>query len=186
MHPALIKAINEARHLVHLESYIFEDDGTGRTVAAAMASAARRGVTVRILVDGFGAREFAVRLQPELVAAGVHAMIYRPDIACFLPGRRFRRALHDAVKRGVRVVSLLLAPEASIVVCDENFARELRHSLRQVMQDGAHELPVDRWKLLPWPSRMPQVSPRAVTDQRCPADTRTAKRQQCLALDHSL
>ncbi|MCB1966307.1 MAG: cardiolipin synthase ClsB, partial [Candidatus Accumulibacter sp.] len=51
--PALIGAIDGARHEVHLESYIFEDDGTGRAVAEAMARAARRGVAVRVLVDGF-------------------------------------------------------------------------------------------------------------------------------------
>jgi phosphatidylserine/phosphatidylglycerophosphate/cardiolipin synthase-like enzyme len=62
--PALIAAIDEARHDVHLESYIFEDDATGRAVADAIANAARRGVTVRVLVDGFGAPEFADRLQP--------------------------------------------------------------------------------------------------------------------------
>ncbi|HOG02879.1 MAG TPA: cardiolipin synthase ClsB, partial [Accumulibacter sp.] len=39
--PALITAINEAKRHVHLESYIFEDDATGRAVAAAMANAAR-------------------------------------------------------------------------------------------------------------------------------------------------
>ena len=61
--PALIRAIDEATHEVHLESYIFEDDVTGREVADAMARAARRGVTVRVLVDGFGAREFVDRLQ---------------------------------------------------------------------------------------------------------------------------
>jgi cardiolipin synthase len=59
--PALIAAIDKAQHEVHLESYIFEDDATGRAVAAAMANAARRGVTVRVLVDGFGAPEFADR-----------------------------------------------------------------------------------------------------------------------------
>ncbi|HRI92403.1 MAG TPA: phospholipase D-like domain-containing protein, partial [Accumulibacter sp.] len=62
--PELIRAIDGARHDVHLESYIFEDDATGRAVAAALSMAARRGVTVRVLVDGFGAREFADRLQP--------------------------------------------------------------------------------------------------------------------------
>ena len=38
--PALIAAIDAAVHEVHLESYIFADDTTGRLVAAALASAA--------------------------------------------------------------------------------------------------------------------------------------------------
>lgn len=92
--PALIKAIDEARCEVHLESYIFEDDATGRAVADALANAARRGVTVRVLVDGFGAREFADRLQPDLLAAGVQSMVYRPDIARFQLRRHRLRRLH--------------------------------------------------------------------------------------------
>ncbi len=343
--PALIAAINEARHDVHLESYIFEDDATGRAVVDAMTNAARRGVTVRVLVDGFGAPEFADRLQPGLVSAGVQAMVYRPDIArfnlrrhrlrrlhrklavvdgeiafvgginiiddlngpdqmpprhdyavrvegplltpiqltvhrlwemvlwaklnrryrltktsrhepiprghqtaaflirdnirhrrdieeaylegiaaaeheiilansYFLPGRRFRRALSDAAGRGVRVIillqgrveyrlmhyatqalygkllgagirifeyrrsflhakvavidsywatvgssnidpfSLLLAREANVVTRDAKFARELRRSLRQAMQNGAQELPVDSWRQLAWHFRL--------------------------------
>ena len=44
--PALLAAIGEAEREVHLESYIFEDDETGRAVAAALAAAARRGVVV--------------------------------------------------------------------------------------------------------------------------------------------
>lgn len=92
--PALIKAINEAQHDVHLETYIFEDDDTGRAVAEAMANAAQRGVTVRVLVDGFGAQKFAERLQPGLVAAGVQAMVYRPEVARLVLRRHRLRRLH--------------------------------------------------------------------------------------------
>jgi cardiolipin synthase len=56
--PALLEAIDQARHEVHLETYIFADDDTGRRVVAALTRAARRGVAVRVLVDGFGARGF--------------------------------------------------------------------------------------------------------------------------------
>ena len=53
--PALEAAIAAARREVRVETYIFEDDPTGRRVAQALADAARRGVAVRVLVDGFGA-----------------------------------------------------------------------------------------------------------------------------------
>jgi cardiolipin synthase len=86
--PALLAAINEARREVHLESYIFADDDTGRAVAGALMAAARRGLGVRLLVDGFGAPAFAQTLMPALLAAGVLAIVYRPD------GRRFRLRRH--------------------------------------------------------------------------------------------
>lgn len=92
--PALIAAIEDACHEIHLESYIFEDDSTGRAVAAALAQAARRGVTVRVLVDGFGARDFPGTLMPALLEAGVQAMVYRPDIARFQLRRHRLRRLH--------------------------------------------------------------------------------------------
>ena len=54
--PALVQAFEAAEHEVWLESYIFADDATGRLVAAALARAAQRGVRVRVLVDGWGAK----------------------------------------------------------------------------------------------------------------------------------
>ncbi len=77
--PALLAAIDSAAHEIHLETYLFADDETGRTVAAALARAARRGVAVRVLVDGFGAREFAAGLGVSLITDGVELLVYRPQ-----------------------------------------------------------------------------------------------------------
>jgi cardiolipin synthase len=92
--PALLAAIDAARHEVHLESYIFEDDVTGRAVAQALGDAAKRGLTVRVLVDGFGAHDFSRLLLPALLDSGVQAMVYRPDIARFQLRRHRLRRLH--------------------------------------------------------------------------------------------
>ncbi len=92
--PALIAAIDEATAEVRLETYIFEDDASGRPVVEALKRAAARGVAVRVLVDGFGAAAFADRLQPELQAAGVQALIYRRELARFSLRRHRLRRLH--------------------------------------------------------------------------------------------
>lgn len=92
--PALIAAIDAALHEVQLETYIFEDDATGRRVAAALARAARRGVAVRVLVDGFGAREFAGGLGAVLADDGVEVMTYRPEAGRFAFRRHRLRRLH--------------------------------------------------------------------------------------------
>ncbi|WP_301102438.1 cardiolipin synthase ClsB [Propionivibrio sp.] len=92
--PALLIAISEARRDVHLESYIFEHDSTGRAVADALIAAARRGVAVRLLVDGFGTPAFADTLLPALTDAGVMAVVYRPDLAPFKLRRHRLRRLH--------------------------------------------------------------------------------------------
>lgn len=92
--PALLAAINAAQRSVHLESYIFADDPTGRAVADALVEAARRGVAVRLLVDGFGSPKFAATLRPALVEAGVMAVVYRPELARFNLRRHRLRRLH--------------------------------------------------------------------------------------------
>ncbi|AKF06397.1 cardiolipin synthase [Sandaracinus amylolyticus] len=51
---AMIEAIAAARDHVHLEYYIFRPDRTGRRVLDALVEAAKRGVRVRLLYDGYG------------------------------------------------------------------------------------------------------------------------------------
>lgn len=92
--PALIATIDAARHEVHLETYIFADDSTGRRVAAALVRAAQRGVAVRVLVDGFGARDFAAGIGASLAAAGVEVMTYRPEAGRYDFRRHRLRRLH--------------------------------------------------------------------------------------------
>ncbi|MFN3884314.1 MAG: cardiolipin synthase ClsB [Rhodocyclaceae bacterium] len=92
--PALIEAIGTAERAIQLETYIFADDATGRAVTAALVAAARRGVTVRVLVDGFGARDFAAGLGREIVAAGGAVEVYRPEVARLRLKRHRLRRLH--------------------------------------------------------------------------------------------
>ena len=80
--PALIAAIDGAKREVWLETYIFADDIAGRAVADALVRAAQRGVTVRVLVDGWGARHYlTTALQRLLIEGGVQLMKYRPEVA---------------------------------------------------------------------------------------------------------
>jgi cardiolipin synthase len=67
--------IDAARRTADVLFYIFETDETGRRVADACARAARRGVTVRLLVDGIGSRGFLrSAMRRELEAAGVRVV----------------------------------------------------------------------------------------------------------------
>ncbi|MCL2829560.1 MAG: cardiolipin synthase ClsB [Betaproteobacteria bacterium] len=92
--PALIAAVDAAQHEVHLQTYIFEDDATGRSVAAALARAARRGVSVCVVADGFGARQFSRTLMPALAADGVRVLLFREEIARFRMSRQRLRRQH--------------------------------------------------------------------------------------------
>ena len=55
-YPAMLAAISGARESVHLSTYIFDNDRTGREFAAALRDAAGRGVAVRVLIDSMGER----------------------------------------------------------------------------------------------------------------------------------
>ena len=79
--PALVAAIDAARAEVFLETYIFADDQTGSLVADALARAAARGVATHLLIDGFGARDFAPRFRDMLLQAGVELLVFRPQVS---------------------------------------------------------------------------------------------------------
>ncbi|HEY0823560.1 MAG TPA: cardiolipin synthase ClsB [Ramlibacter sp.] len=55
--PALIAAIDASVREVLVETYIFDFTGSGAEVAYALERAARRGVLVRLVIDGFGTPE---------------------------------------------------------------------------------------------------------------------------------
>lgn len=67
----LIADIDTAGDHVHLLFYIYADDETGRRVADALARAAGRGVTCRVLVDAVGSRGMFRRLGPKMVEQGI-------------------------------------------------------------------------------------------------------------------
>lgn len=92
--PALLQALNGARQEIWLESYIFANDEVGRRIAAALEWAADRGVCVRVLVDGFGGREFVASLLPRLRSRGVQVQVYRREVATFRFSRHRLRRLH--------------------------------------------------------------------------------------------
>lgn len=54
--PAMLRAIEEARESVHLSTYIFDADDSGKLFVAALRKAAERGVRVRVLIDALGER----------------------------------------------------------------------------------------------------------------------------------
>ena len=79
--PALVAAVDAAEREVWLETYILADDPAGRAVAEALVRAASRGVDVRLLVDGWGAKHYLTkRLERQLVAGGVELLKYRPEV----------------------------------------------------------------------------------------------------------
>ena len=76
--PALAAAISAARVEVLLESYIFDFAGAVLDVAQALEDAARRGVVVRVVVDGVGTGAIPAEWQTRWRAAGVQWRVFNP------------------------------------------------------------------------------------------------------------
>lgn len=92
--PALEREIDEAASEIYLETYIFETDGTGERIALALMRAASRGVTVHLLVDGFGSRRFTSKMQQRLLNAAVQVLVFRPERSLFRFQKTRLRRLH--------------------------------------------------------------------------------------------
>ncbi|MDD5757881.1 MAG: cardiolipin synthase ClsB [Desulfobulbaceae bacterium] len=113
--PALLQAIDAAQVVIFLETYIFANDETGRTVAVALIRAAERGVAVHLLVDGFGSKDMSRRVQQKLLAANVRLLVYNPKISVFALRRQSLRRMH----RKLAVIDCRVAFIGGINIIDD-------------------------------------------------------------------
>jgi len=171
--PALLEAIEQAGVEIRLETYIFEDDVTGREIAGALARAARRGVAVHVLVDGFGARGFMGHLGGELLAGGVEVLVYGPDVSPFTLRRHRLRRLH----RKLAAIDARIAFVGGINIIDDMHTPHQippRHDYA-VRVEGPLLAPIHAsmrhlWQLVRWtslPRRFKGVHRRSVTTTAC-------------------
>ncbi|WP_317043353.1 cardiolipin synthase [Pedobacter africanus] len=71
--PEVLEAIKNAKHHIHIEYYIYEDDQIGTAIENALIAKAKEGLTVRFIYDDFGSRDIRKKLVPRLKAGGVLA-----------------------------------------------------------------------------------------------------------------
>ncbi len=76
--PAMQAAIDLAAHDVWLASYIVHTDAASDAIVQALLRADRRGVRVRVVVDGFGAREALPWWRARLQGSRVALAVFRP------------------------------------------------------------------------------------------------------------
>jgi len=94
----LVQLINEAKENVHLHTYIYDDDETGRKVADALKNAVKRNVKVYLLADGFGSQGMSRRFIAELRDAGIQFRFFQPFFKSkyFYLGRRMHHKVFVA------------------------------------------------------------------------------------------
>ena len=79
-YPRMLAAIEAAERSLSLSTYIFDNDETGKRFQAALAAAVGRGVEVRVLIDGVGARYSFPPARRTLRKLGVPVAIFQPTL----------------------------------------------------------------------------------------------------------
>ena len=75
---SIIDDIDAAKNHVHLEYYIYAGDQTGTLIRDSLVAAARRGVKVRLLLDGAGSFHTPDSFIEPLTTAGAEVAIFHP------------------------------------------------------------------------------------------------------------
>jgi cardiolipin synthase A/B len=92
--PALEAAINKAQDSIFIQTYIFELDDTGLKIGDALQVAALRGISVHLLLDGFGCKGLSKKYVNALKSKGVKVLFFRPKISPWTLKRNRLRRMH--------------------------------------------------------------------------------------------
>ena len=103
-YPALESRIRGARHHVHIEFYIWEDDATGARFLQVLAETAQRGVIVRLLLDGVGSHGISEDFLADYTRAGGRFALFQT-----LDPRRNRFFLNLRNHRKLQIVDGAIA-----------------------------------------------------------------------------
>jgi cardiolipin synthase A/B len=118
-YPRMLLAIGQARTTVYLEVYAFAPSGVGARFIEALAHAARRGVKVQVLIDGWGSARGGRTVAAALREAGCAVRIYNRLLA-LLAGRFGRN------HRKILLVDDEVAFLGGINIGDENLGKGAR------------------------------------------------------------
>jgi cardiolipin synthase A/B len=86
----LEQLIHSAQERIHLQVYIYEEDQTGRQIAHALIDAAKRGVKVFVVADGYASQELSNSFIRKFKLTGIQFRYFNPLLKSkyFYFGRR--------------------------------------------------------------------------------------------------
>ncbi len=93
-YPAVIEAIGNARRELIIETFILFEDKVGQQLHAALVDAARRGVEVHLMVDGYGSPDLSRHFIESLLDAGVKMRVFDPVTRLFGQRLQVLRRMH--------------------------------------------------------------------------------------------
>lgn len=145
-----LEAITQAHTEIFIaNAYFFP----GRSLRQALLAAAKRGVRVRIMVQGrveyFLLHHACRRLYPLLLAEGIELIEYRRS---FMHAKVAVIDHHWATvgSSNIDPFSLLLAREANLLVEDDRFAHQLERSLQRAIKRGGQRITTKNWQQRHW------------------------------------
>lgn len=102
--------IDQATQSIHLQTYIFTSDHTGQRIKKHLIQAARRGVKIFLLLDGFGSKDLEEQDIADLKSNGISIRFFSPlyKDRPFRIGRRLHHKLivaddHKAIIGGMNI-----------------------------------------------------------------------------------
>jgi len=151
--PALEQAIHHAHSEVYVQTYIYENDTVGIRIGNALIQAVQRGVSVNLLIDGFGSQYLSKPYVQSLRDAGIKLMFYRPKISPWTLKKNRLRRLHAKVA----VIDGVIAFVGGINIIDDNnspnqippridYAVQIEGNLVPAITGSVHKL----WRRLEW------------------------------------
>lgn len=122
--PEVINALKAAKHHIHIEYYIYEDDYIGRTIEETLIQKVKEGVTVRFIYDDFGSRSIRRKLVKRLKANGVQVFPFMKII--FVP---FANRINYRNHRKIIVIDGKTGFVGGINISDRyiNYSRDKKH-----------------------------------------------------------
>jgi cardiolipin synthase A/B len=95
--PAVFDAIAHAEREILLETFIWFEDKVGLELRDALCAAARRGVQIDVLVDGFGCADLTPEFVASLTEAGVRLRTFDPVVRVFNVRLNVLRRMHRKI-----------------------------------------------------------------------------------------
>ncbi len=92
---AVVQLIRRATKHIHLQTYIYDEDETGKMVADELIAAALRGVKVYMLIDGYASSGLSDTFIQHLEFSGIHFRYFEPVLRSrkFYVGRRLHHKI---------------------------------------------------------------------------------------------
>lgn len=112
--PEVLQALNNAKHHIHIEYYIYEQDEIGTQIEELLIRKAKEGVQVRFIYDDFGSPNIKKKTEQRMRDAGIEIYPFQKVVFYLLANR-----LNYRNHRKIIVIDGQTAFTGGINVCDK-------------------------------------------------------------------